>query len=361
MKRAKTSRWSAQAILALAFLLASLVALTRTGRAVAASDSACSGACRVLEPVADTYLEAGREATRDHGTCPELEVDRSAAAITYLKFDLSALRDSPTQATLRLRCLDASPDGGTLYPVVESSWVEGTRCGRSGAGLQWRDVDCNRDGRIDDRDRTCSAYVPDFSQPLARLGRVSEGRDVVVDVTAGFRSGIGFYTLAIRNDRSNGAEYASREHPKARWRPRLEVVELLNDECDTPTVIEDTPFADTVDTRSAGTSDGDPNQSCVFPTALPNSVWYSFTPPADGIVSVDTAGSDYATVVSAHTGACNPIDHALTEVACQDDDGQSALTFAANAGTTYLILVTDGTGGFPTGGTLRFALDFTSL
>jgi hypothetical protein len=348
--------------LVVSFLLAGLVALHQSDRAVAAGEPSCSGACRVLEPVADTYLEGGKETSRDHGACPELEVDQSPEAITYLKFDLSALRDTPTSATLKLRCLDSSADGGTLYPVLDSSWIEGDRCGRSGAGLRRTDVDCNRDAKIDERDRTCTAYVPDFSQPLARIGRVSAGRDVVVDVTAGFRSGVGFYTLALRNDRSNGATYASREHPKARWRPRLEVVELLNDECDTPTVIEGTPFADTIDTRDAGTSDGDPNQSCVFPTGLPNSVWYSFTASTDGIVSVDTAGSDYATVVSVHTGACNPIDHRLTEVACEDGGGQSTLTFTVSTGTTYLILVTDGTGGFsPGGGTLRFALDFANF
>jgi hypothetical protein len=339
-----------------------LVAIAGAGSALAEDESQCSGACMVLAPVADTYLEVGKQATRDHGTCAELDVDGSPAAITYLKFDLSTLRDSPTRATLTLRCLDSSSDGGTLYPVYDSSWVEGDRCGRSGTGLRRVDVDCNGDGAIDDADGACTPYVPDFSRPLASFGRVSSGRDVRLDVTAAFRSGIGFYTLALKNDSSNGASYASREHAKARWRPRLEVVELLNDECDTPTVIETTPFADTIDTRSAGTSDGDPNQSCVFPTALPNSVWYSFTPPSDGTVSVDTLGSDYATVVSAHTGACNPIDHMLTEVACQDDDGQSSLNFAATAGTTYLILVTDGTGGFmPGGGALDFALDFTSL
>ncbi len=360
MTRTRVNRWyRAKRAVVAGMLLAALGPIDGAG---ADDEPSCGDDCRVLEPVADTYLEAGKAASRDHGRCPEVEVDRSPEAITYLKFDLSELRDSSIRATLKLRCLDSSADGGTLYPVLDSSWVEGAHCARSGAGLKRTDVDCNRDGTIDEQDGICTSYVPDFSQPLAHLGKVKKGRDAVVDVTAGFRNGVGLYTLALRNDRSDGATYASREHAKAHYRPRLEVVELLNDECDTPAVIEATPFADSIDTRSAGTSDGDPNQSCVFPTALPNSVWYGFTAPSNGMVSVDTAGSDYATVVSVHTGECNPIDHALTEVACLDGAGEAPLTFAANAGTTYLILVTDGTGGFgPGGGTLQFSLDFTSF
>jgi hypothetical protein len=128
-----------------------------------------------------------------------------------------------------------------------------------------------------------------------------------------------------------------------------------NDDCAAPTVVAVTPFADVVDTSAATSAPSDPLQSCTFGGARKNgrSVWYRFTAPGDGMVSVSTAGSGYDTVLTVSTGACG----ALAEVACNDDAGgglQSALHFLAAGGTTYLIEVT--AYGTTPGGILRFAL-----
>jgi len=134
-----------------------------------------------------------------------------------------------------------------------------------------------------------------------------------------------------------------------------------NDNCFTPEAITSTPFTQTLDTANATVSEDDPIQSCSSHSDQvgTNSVWYSFTAPADGIVNVDTAGSTYDTVLTANTGECG----LSTEVVygCNDDasasDATSAISFAAVAGTTYTMEVTE-YGDYGEGGILYFALDF---
>ena len=126
-----------------------------------------------LAPAADTFIEAGTEAGWDHGLDDHLRVDADIAALTYLSFDLSAVGAPVTRATLTLFCTDGSPDGGTLYPLGHSSWVEGDRTGKdassaTGTGLKWNDVDENGDGSVDDHDRGGGddSLVPDLARPI---------------------------------------------------------------------------------------------------------------------------------------------------------------------------------------------------
>jgi len=68
------------------------------------------------------------------------------------------------------------------------------------------------------------------------------------------------------------------------------------------------------------------------------SVWYRFTAPASGPLSVNTYGSNYDTLLAAYAGSCP----ALTQVACNDDSvgATSRVAFQAVAGTTYYFQVT---------------------
>lgn len=71
----------------------------------------------------------------------------------------------------------------------------------------------------------------------------------------------------------------------------------------------------------------------------PHSVWLSWTAPVTGIVSLNTLGSDFDTVLAVYTGGAV---HALTPVESDDDSGldqSSALRFNAVAGTTYHVAV----------------------
>jgi hypothetical protein len=73
------------------------------------------------------------------------------------------------------------------------------------------------------------------------------------------------------------------------------------------------------------------------------SVWFSWTPQADGPVVLETAGSDLDTVLAVYTGDSLA---GLVPVASNDDNGGpfSRVSFTAKAGTTYRIAV-DGKDG----------------
>ncbi len=133
-----------------------------------------------------------------------------------------------------------------------------------------------------------------------------------------------------------------------------------NDDCDAAATIAAFPFAATLATGATTASAGDPSQACTRGGAAQNgrSVWYRLVAPADGTVSLSTAGSTYDTVLSAYIGACG----GLAAVACNDDaagDVRSATTFPVSAGTQYLVEVT--AEGTSSGGTLALAASFDPL
>src|SRR5215468_2668870 len=77
-----------------------------------------------------------------------------------------------------------------------------------------------------------------------------------------------------------------------------------------------------------------------------SSVWYSWTAPASGTLSFDTAGSTFDTVLAAYTGTSVG---ALTPLASNDDSGgslTSRVSFAVAAGTTYKFAVDGYLGDF---------------
>ncbi len=84
--------------------------------------------------------------------------------------------------------------------------------------------------------------------------------------------------------------------------------------------------------------------------------WFTYTPPYDGTVTVDTFGSGYDTVLAAYTGSSLT---SLTQKACNDDTSgaQSQISFAATKSTTYRIQA----GGYNgAAGSLRITLGFVA-
>jgi hypothetical protein len=102
----------------------------------------------------------------------------------------------------------------------------------------------------------------------------------------------------------------------------------------------DLPFSDTTDASAATASASDPTTTCPAqpPTA---SVWYRFQPKADKLVTIDTFGSDYDTVLAVFTSTPGQSAKDLTEVTCNDDsfDLQSQVQFQASRNVTYFIMV----------------------
>jgi hypothetical protein len=75
------------------------------------------------------------------------------------------------------------------------------------------------------------------------------------------------------------------------------------------------------------------------------SVWFTWTSPGTGVVTIDTFGSKFDTVLAVYTGVNVG---SLRSIASNDDSGgvQSKVSFNATVGTVYRVAV-DGTGGPP--------------
>ena len=132
----------------------------------------------------------------------------------------------------------------------------------------------------------------------------------------------------------------------------LKVIDTIsNDLCSGAVVIASTSYTNLQSTANAS-SYGDPQPDCV--DAFGNGVWYQFTSPVNGLLDVDTFGSDFDTGLAAYAGSCD----SLTEVACNDDAGggvTSQVIFPTAAGTTYYFLA-GGYGGHV--GDLVFHLNY---
>ncbi len=116
-------------------------------------------------------------------------------------------------------------------------------------------------------------------------------------------------------------------------------VRLANDDVDGALVILELPFRDQATTLTATRSIDDP--SCDTYDAT---VWYALTPRTDLVLRATTAGSDYATSLSAYTGA-RPF---MKPLVCSFGD----LILEAQAGATYYLMVNGREGG----GRLEFAI-----
>jgi hypothetical protein len=102
---------------------------------------------------------------------------------------------------------------------------------------------------------------------------------------------------------------------------------------------------------SQGTTNGT-NVRATKETGEPNhagnaggaSVWYNWTAPANGSVTIDTIGSSFSTLLGVYTGTTVS---SLTSIASDNGsagNGASRVTFAASSGTTYRIAI-DGVSG----------------
>jgi hypothetical protein len=119
------------------------------------------------------------------------------------------------------------------------------------------------------------------------------------------------------------------------------------------TVFAAIPFTESLDTTEATTDSDDrdinANTDCGAPPT-DASVWYEFTPAADGILLVNMNGSTYSAGAIVATGSPGN----WTAVAC----GDGAVRWTATAGTSYTVLVFDDQyDGQGTGGTLNLTIE----
>ena len=106
-----------------------------------------------------------------------------------------------------------------------------------------------------------------------------------------------------------------------------------------------------INTQNADDDVCENEETCeVNNVGVSNSVWYSYVPPCNGSISLNTNGSSYDTVLSiwdacgVFTGPDNPCDFG-TQIACDDDSGTGVasqlLNVPVSAGVFYLIKVSD--------------------
>ncbi len=127
-----------------------------------------------------------------------------------------------------------------------------------------------------------------------------------------------------------------------------------NDECATAHVLPGSapfpPYTSSVDATNATLNAADPLLSCNSGDGT-QTVWYSYTPDASGLVdintlgSTDAAGGELDTAHGAYTGSCA----ALVEVACADTYLNDNMNIEVEAGTTYYIKVGQFAGGSDAG------------
>jgi hypothetical protein len=122
-------------------------------------------------------------------------------------------------------------------------------------------------------------------------------------------------------------------------------------------------FASAATLTGSSTSATGTNVNATKETGEPNhggdaggkSVWWTWTAPSSGNVTIDTNGSDFDTLLGVYTGSAV---NALTTIASDNNGGPnltSKVTFAATAGVVYYIAV-DGTGGASGNITLNLVL-----
>ncbi|MGB9004989.1 MAG: PPC domain-containing protein [Candidatus Aminicenantales bacterium] len=126
--------------------------------------------------------------------------------------------------------------------------------------------------------------------------------------------------------------------------PAIAVAQPPNDHFASAHQIPTLPFTDTLYIGNTTTEGGEPTMFLcgTQQVTLQRTVWYSFTPTSNTSLVVDTAGSNFDSVVAAYTGSL--YSGTLTRVACSgavNGSPQARLTFSAMAGQTYAIQVAD--------------------
>jgi hypothetical protein len=145
-----------------------------------------------LEPASDSYVDEGRDDTL-HGTERKLVADNLSRRSAFLRFEVPGLPGPVLQASLRLYALDGSTDGPKLYPAT-TDWSEDTLTGSQLPALT--------------------------GGPLGDVGLVPHGSWVEYDVTSRV-TGTGPYGFALVTESRDGVDFASKEHVRMKWAPRL--------------------------------------------------------------------------------------------------------------------------------------------
>lgn len=182
-------------------------------------------------------------------------------------------------------------------------------------------------------------YQWTFSNAAGQTSVVPGATGATLSLNAVDLTQAGSYTVTVRN--SAGASVTSRPATLNVTAPNAGASGGANDRFASATVLSGAAFSITGSNVGASREAGEPTHPDSSGGA---SVWWVWSAPASGTVTLGTAGSSFDTILAVYTGASLG---SLTRVAADDDSGTgsaSLVTFSATAGTTYRFMV-DGYGG----------------
>jgi hypothetical protein len=185
------------------------------------------------------------------------------------------------------------------------------------------------DGVLDDMDTVLSVWTDGSGHPLDEVACSDDVGDLLWSrVTLAAEAGTTYYVKVAGLFGEAG---------EAVLNGRYAAAPPENDDLSDAVSVGMVPFTDTRETVSATTEPAEARASCGPENVPERSVWYRIAPLLSAEYDIDTAGSDFDTVLSVWQDATS---HPLAEIACNDDGDDTLaarLLIDLEVGRTYLI------------------------
>jgi len=210
---------------------------------------------------------------------------------------------------------------------------------------------CSTGGRVN---TVWYRYTPATTQAL-RISTGGSGYDTILAIYSGNEGGLSEVACGddlTANDKTSLATFIASAGTTydimiAKWNNTplaatgtlmLNITAPANDVFTSGMVITPGQRAFNYDLYGATVNSSDPSLSCIGGKDYANSVWFRYTPTANGAVSFTTPGNHFNAVMGVFTGS----EGNLNEIGCNDNfagTNGSLIRFDAAAGTTYHILL----------------------
>ncbi len=139
-------------------------------------------AASTFTPVADSYVDASNPGA-NFGTSTQIRIDGSPTVRSFLRFNVSGIGGTVTNATLRIWANSAQSTGYNAYSVADTTWGETT---------------------------ITDANAPPFGAQLGSSGPITTGSWTSADVTSAV-TGNGLVSFGISTTNSTAVSLSSRE------------------------------------------------------------------------------------------------------------------------------------------------------
>jgi hypothetical protein len=148
----------------------------------AASPSPIAGGTVTVVPAADSYVDVSLP-TKNNGTLTGLRVDGSPVVRSFVRFDVTGLTGTVTNATLRIFPTSSQATGLTVFSVADNTWGETT---------------------------ITDSNAPPFGTGLGTSGSVTTGAWTNVNVTSAV-TGNGQFSFGLSTTNATALALSSRE------------------------------------------------------------------------------------------------------------------------------------------------------